>query len=184
MAAKLGGAKGDKYSIGQNSDINVTPFVDVMLVLLIIFMVSIPAATVAIKVDLPPAAPPKDINTKPVFISIRDNGTLDHPGHPGLRPAKGPAKARSQEGNHPDPRRPLCALRRLHVGGEHLAGRGLLPRLADPREHQLGADRAANLQRAFPRRRGGPFAVQAAQASKPARKAASSRLRPMNTMRL
>jgi biopolymer transport protein ExbD len=47
-----------------------------MLVLLIIFMVSIPAATVAIKVDLPPAAPPKDINTKPVFISIRDNGTL------------------------------------------------------------------------------------------------------------
>jgi biopolymer transport protein ExbD len=77
MAAKLGGAKGDKYSIGQNSDINVTPFVDVMLVLLIIFMVSIPAATVAIKVDLPPAAnTPMDPRNKPVFISIRDNGTL------------------------------------------------------------------------------------------------------------
>ena len=77
MAAKLGGKRGEKYSIGQNSDINVTPFVDVMLVLLIIFMVSIPAATVAIKVDLPPATPnPADANKKPVFISIRDNGTL------------------------------------------------------------------------------------------------------------
>ena len=38
MAAKLGGVKGGKYSLGQNADINVTPFVDVMLVLLIIFM--------------------------------------------------------------------------------------------------------------------------------------------------
>ena len=42
MAAKLGGLKGGKYTIGQNADINVTPFVDVMLVLLIIFMVSAP----------------------------------------------------------------------------------------------------------------------------------------------
>ena len=78
MAAKLGGKKGEKYAIGQNSDINVTPFVDVMLVLLIIFMVSIPAATVAIKIDLPPvvpnAHPPKE---KPVFISIHDNGEID-----------------------------------------------------------------------------------------------------------
>ena len=76
MAAKLGGKKGEKYAIGQNSDINVTPFVDVMLVLLIIFMVSIPAATVAIKVDLPPA--PKTIpkEEKPVYISIHDNGQL------------------------------------------------------------------------------------------------------------
>jgi biopolymer transport protein ExbD len=76
MAAKLGGKKGDKYSIGQNSDINVTPFVDVMLVLLIIFMVSIPAATVAIKVDLPPANPNDDHKEKPVYISIHDNGEI------------------------------------------------------------------------------------------------------------
>ena len=76
MAAKLGGKKGEKYAIGQNSDINVTPFVDVMLVLLIIFMVSIPAATVAIKVDLPPAptTPPKE--EKPIYISIRQDGQL------------------------------------------------------------------------------------------------------------
>src|SRR5665213_2470795 len=55
MAVKLGGKKGEKYDLGQNADINVTPFVDVMLVLLIIFMVTIPVATVSIRVDLPPA---------------------------------------------------------------------------------------------------------------------------------
>ncbi len=72
MGAKLGGGGGGKYTVAQNSDINVTPFVDVMLVLLIIFMVSIPAATVSIKLDLPPAkAPPTNVKQKdPVFISI------------------------------------------------------------------------------------------------------------------
>jgi biopolymer transport protein ExbD len=77
MAAKLGGVKGGKYSLGQNADINVTPFVDVMLVLLIIFMVSIPAATVAIKIDLPPAIdqpnPPKE---KPTYLSIQQDGRV------------------------------------------------------------------------------------------------------------
>ncbi len=72
MGAKLGGGGGGKYTVQQNSDINVTPFVDVMLVLLIIFMVTIPKATVAIKLDLPPAkAPPSQIKPKdPVFISV------------------------------------------------------------------------------------------------------------------
>ena len=71
MAAKLGGKTGGKYGLGQNSDINVTPFVDVMLVLLIIFMVSIPAATVAIKIDLPPAQDtPQSQLKKPIYISI------------------------------------------------------------------------------------------------------------------
>jgi len=73
MGAKLGGGSGgSKYTVQQNSDINVTPFVDVMLVLLIIFMVSIPPATVSIKLDLPPAkAPPSLVKQKdPVFISV------------------------------------------------------------------------------------------------------------------
>ena len=48
MAAKLSGGSGGKFDLGQNSDINVTPFVDVMLVLLIIFMVTAPLATVSI----------------------------------------------------------------------------------------------------------------------------------------
>lgn len=78
MGAKLGGGGGGRFDLGQNSDINVTPFVDVMLVLLIIFMVSIPAATVSIKLDLPPAIPPPP-GTKveePTLINIQEGGAL------------------------------------------------------------------------------------------------------------
>jgi biopolymer transport protein ExbD len=78
MAAKLSGGGGGRYSLGQNADINVTPFVDILLVLLIIFMVAVPMATVAIKVDLPPATPPPPgVKPKePVFISIQKSGAL------------------------------------------------------------------------------------------------------------
>ena len=55
MAAKLSGGGGGKWAIEQNSDINVTPFVDIMLVLLIIFMVAAPLATVSVEVKLPAA---------------------------------------------------------------------------------------------------------------------------------
>ncbi|MDC7676517.1 biopolymer transporter ExbD [Asticcacaulis machinosus] len=75
MGAKLGGGGGSRYTVEQNSDINVTPFVDIMLVLLIIFMVSAPMATVSIKLDLPPAsAPLNPLEEKkdPVFVSIQD----------------------------------------------------------------------------------------------------------------
>ena len=78
MAAKLAGEKGGKFDLGQNSDMNVTPFVDVMLVLLIIFMVVAPLATVSIRLDLPPAkAPPPNAHDKPpTFISIQDSGQI------------------------------------------------------------------------------------------------------------
>ena len=78
MGAKLGGAGGDRFDLGQNSDINVTPFVDVMLVLLIIFMVAIPAATVSIKLDLPPAIPPPPGAKveEPTLINIQQGGSL------------------------------------------------------------------------------------------------------------
>jgi biopolymer transport protein ExbD len=76
MAVKLGGKKGEKYALGQNADINVTPFVDVMLVLLIIFMVSIPLATVAIKIDLPPAQENQNPNDKPTYLSIGQDSKL------------------------------------------------------------------------------------------------------------
>ena len=78
MAAKLGGKRGGRYALGQNADINVTPFVDVMLVLLIIFMVSAPPSTLAIKIDLPPAIPnPADAHPKkPTYISIRETGQI------------------------------------------------------------------------------------------------------------
>jgi biopolymer transport protein ExbD/biopolymer transport protein TolR len=77
MGAQLSGGGGSKYSIQQNSEINVTPFVDVMLVLLIIFMVAAPLATVSVKVDLPNAvAKPSPNPPKPVFISIKKNGSI------------------------------------------------------------------------------------------------------------
>ena len=78
MGAKLGGGGSGRFNLGQNSDINVTPFVDVMLVLLIIFMVAIPAATVSIKLDLPPAIPPPP-GTKvkePTLINIQQGGGI------------------------------------------------------------------------------------------------------------
>ena len=78
MAAKLSGPSGgSKGTVEQNSEINVTPFVDVMLVLLIIFMVAAPLATVSIEVDLPPAvAPPQTNPPKPVYLSIQEGGQI------------------------------------------------------------------------------------------------------------
>jgi len=77
MAAKLSGPSGSKDAVEHNNEINVTPFVDVMLVLLIIFMVAAPLATVSVEVDLPPAvAPPAENPPKPVYLSIQDGGQL------------------------------------------------------------------------------------------------------------
>ncbi len=79
MAAKLSGPGGGKgHTIEQNADINVTPFVDIMLVLLIIFMVAAPMATVSIRLDLPPAVPPLNPTEvpDPVYITIQETGSI------------------------------------------------------------------------------------------------------------
>ena len=76
MAVKLGGG-GGRYALGQNADINVTPFVDIMLVLLIVMMVAVPVATLAIKVDLPPAVASPNKPKPPTFIEVAPNGTVD-----------------------------------------------------------------------------------------------------------
>ncbi len=61
----------------ENHEINVTPFIDVMLVLLIIFMVAAPLATVDVKVDLPAAsAIPQPRPDKPIYLSIKEDNRL------------------------------------------------------------------------------------------------------------
>ena len=63
--------------LAENHEINVTPFIDVMLVLLIIFMVAAPLATVDIKVDLPAStAKPAPRPEKPVFLSVKADQNL------------------------------------------------------------------------------------------------------------
>ena len=109
MAAKISGGGKGKYQLGNNADINVTPFVDVMLVLLIIFMVSAPLATLAIKVDLPPAEktshPPKD----PTYISIARGGILTLSGRPTSLPYLGGDLVRKF--NVPDPQQQTVMIR-------------------------------------------------------------------------
>lgn len=62
---------------GRMSDINVTPFVDVMLVLLIVFMVAAPLLTVGVKVDLPKtSAGPVNDQTEPLSVTIDSSGKL------------------------------------------------------------------------------------------------------------
>ena len=59
------------------SQINVTPFVDVMLVLLIVFMITAPLLTVGVSVDLPKTKA-SQLNSKgdPIVVSIKKNGEL------------------------------------------------------------------------------------------------------------
>lgn len=79
MGVSLGhGATGNKAP-SQNSDINVTPFIDIMLVLLIIFMVAMPPPTVNNNINMPPQnqnPPPPDPNNKPLFLSLGSDGQV------------------------------------------------------------------------------------------------------------
>ena len=61
----------------ENHEINVTPFIDVMLVLLIIFMVAAPLATVDVNVDLPVSnATPAQRPDQPVYVTVKPDLTL------------------------------------------------------------------------------------------------------------
>jgi biopolymer transport protein TolR len=82
MASNIGTgetSRGGKKRYGDNAEINVTPFVDVMLVLLIIFMVTAPLLTQGVEVELPKAGaePIKDVpNQPPLVLSVDAAGNL------------------------------------------------------------------------------------------------------------
>ena len=82
MAGGLIGGGNNRQRRGRGryrplAEINVTPLVDVMLVLLIVFMVTAPLMTTGVNVDLPKAdASPVNSDAKPLSVSIKGNGDI------------------------------------------------------------------------------------------------------------
>jgi biopolymer transport protein ExbD len=77
MAVSLSENDLDDDDFGETHEINVTPFIDVILVLLIIFMVAAPLSTVDLPVDLPSStATPQKKPDKPTYVSIKPDLTL------------------------------------------------------------------------------------------------------------
>ena len=79
-AGVVSGSSGGRGKRGRRavmSDINVTPFVDVMLVLLIVFMVSAPLLTVGVPLDLPQSqAKSLDQDREPLTVSVNVQGQV------------------------------------------------------------------------------------------------------------
>ena len=81
----MAGFKGNAHTDGSNyksdavlSEINVTPLVDVMLVLLIVFMISAPLMQQGIQVDLPKTkSPALSEQEKPIVIAVKRNGNVE-----------------------------------------------------------------------------------------------------------
>jgi biopolymer transport protein ExbD len=78
MGASIAGSEvDDDGDFAESHEINVTPFIDVMLVLLIIFMVAAPLSTVDLPIDLPTSsATPQKKPDKPTYLSIKPDLTL------------------------------------------------------------------------------------------------------------
>ena len=81
MSVGTGGAsRGRRRSRGNRrviSEINVTPFVDVMLVLLIVFMVTAPLLTAGVPIDLPQASvQPLAVDQKPIMVTVDPEGKI------------------------------------------------------------------------------------------------------------
>ena len=77
MGVSLADGNDDDDDFGETHEINVTPFIDVILVLLIIFMVAAPLSTVDLPIDLPSStATPQKKPDKPTYVSIKPDLSL------------------------------------------------------------------------------------------------------------
>jgi biopolymer transport protein ExbD len=87
-------------TLSEVHEINVTPFIDVMLVLLIIFMVAAPLATVDIQVNLPAAtAEPQQRPDKPIYLTIKSDLTLSLGNDPVARQTLGSSLEGASKGD-------------------------------------------------------------------------------------
>ena len=98
MAIKLGH---DSDEFEETHEINVTPFIDVILVLLIIFMIAAPLATVDIPVELPSTtAQRQERPDKPIFLTIKADRSLAIGEDVVAREALSQALNAAAKGNH------------------------------------------------------------------------------------
>jgi biopolymer transport protein TolR len=84
---RAGGRRGRRRRHGAIAEINMTPFIDVMLVLLIIFMVAAPLIATGVPIDLPQTgAKPINVDQKPITIAIDEKGQIFLQDQPTLEP--------------------------------------------------------------------------------------------------
>jgi TonB system transport protein ExbD (group 1) len=99
MAGRLD-PRAETDDFAELHEINVTPFIDVILVLLIVFMVAAPLATVDVPVDLPGSAAPRAARpVDPVYLTLRPDLGLVIGETPVARDALGPALAAATGGD-------------------------------------------------------------------------------------
>lgn len=99
MAVRMG--SGDADELSENADINITPFIDVILVLLIIFMVAAPLSTVDVAVELPTSSAPQQPRPeKPIFVSVKSDLSIALGEEVLARPALGAALDAVAKGDH------------------------------------------------------------------------------------
>lgn len=91
---------GSGDDLSENHEINVTPFIDVMLVLLIIFMVAAPLSTVDVNIDLPAStAQPAKRPDEPIYVSLKGDMSLALGNDTVAREQLGASLDRLTEGN-------------------------------------------------------------------------------------